>query len=142
MQHIAPSHAARASGLRAGLLALAGVQALTGLWMLVAPGSFYTAIADFGPRNTHDLRDMASYFVASAVVLGVAAGRPSWRAPALALVGLQFAVHALNHLLDVGDADPSWIGPFDLIALLAGTLLIWALYRAADRDDVTAGRRR
>jgi hypothetical protein len=142
MQHLAPSDAARASGLRAGLLALAGVQLATGLWLAISPGSFYGAIADFGPRNGHDLRDMAAFYVASAVVLGVAAGRPSWRAPALALVGLQFGLHALNHLIDVGDADPSWIGPFDLIALLAGTLLIWALYRAADRDDRAAGRRR
>jgi len=142
MQHLAPSSAARATGLRAGLLALAGVQLVTGLWLAIAPGAFYRAIADFGPRNEHDLRDMAAFYVASAVVLGVAAGRPSWRAPALALVGLQFGLHALNHLVDIGDSDPSWIGPFDLLSLLAGTVLIWALYRAADRDDVAAGRRR
>lgn len=142
MQHLASSPAARARPLRAGLLALAGVQLLTGLWLAIAPGAFYDALADFGPRNEHDLRDMAAFYVSSAVVLAVAANRPSWRAPALALVGLQFGLHALNHLVDVGDADPSWIGPFDLLALLAGTLLIWALYRAAERDDVAAGRRR
>src|SRR3954471_755652 len=140
MQHLASSPAARARPLRAGLLALAGVQLLTGLWLAIAPGAFYDALADFGPRNEHDLRDMASFYVASAVVLAVAAGRPSWRAPALALVGLQFALHALNHLVDVADADPGWVGPFDLLSLAAGTLLIWALYRAADRADAQAGR--
>jgi hypothetical protein len=140
MQHLAPSHAARGSALRAGLLALAGVQLVTGLALALTPGAFYDAIADFGPRNEHDLRDMAAFYVASAVVLGVAAQRPSWRAPALALVGLQFALHAVNHLVDVGDADPSWVGPFDLIALVAGALLIWALFRAAERDDARAGR--
>jgi hypothetical protein len=142
MQHLASSPAARAVPLRAGLLALAGIQLITGLWLAIAPGSFYTAIADFGPRNEHDLRDMAAFYIASAIVLGVAAQRPSWRAPALALVGLQFLLHALNHLVDVGDADPSWVGPFDLLSLVAGTLLIAALYRAADRDDVRTGRRR
>ena len=126
--------------MRAGLLALAAVQLITGLALALTPGAFYDAIADFGPRNEHDLRDMAAFYVASAVVLGVAAQRPSWRAPALALVGLQFALHAVNHLVDVGDADPSWVGPFDLIALVAGALLIWALFRAAERDDARAGR--
>jgi hypothetical protein len=140
MQHLASSPAARARPLRAGLLALAGVQLLTGLWLAIAPGAFYDALADFGPRNEHDLRDMAAFYVSSAVVLAVAANRPSWRAPALALVGLQFGLHALNHLVDVGDADPSWIGWFDLLSLAAGAGLLWVLYRAAERDDARAGR--
>jgi hypothetical protein len=140
MQHLASSPAARATGLRAGLLALAGVQLVTGLALALTPHAFYRAIADFGPRNEHDLRDMAAFYLASAVVLAVAAGRASWRAPALALVGLQFALHALNHLADVGDADPSWVGPFDLASLLIGALLVASLYRAAARDDAEAGR--
>jgi hypothetical protein len=141
MQHLAPSPVARASGpLRIGLLSIAAVQLVTGLWLAIAPGAFYDAIADFGPRNEHDLRDMAAFYLASAVVLAVAVNRPSWRAPALALVGLQFGLHAVNHLVDVGDADPSWVGWFDLLSLAAGTVLIWALYRAATRDDAEAGR--
>jgi len=141
MQDLASSPARRASPpLRVGLLAIAAVQLLTGLWLAIAPGAFYDAIADFGPRNEHDLRDMAAFYLASAVVLGVAANRPSWRAPALALVGLQFGLHAVNHLVDVGDADPSWVGWFDLLSLAAGTALIWALYRAAERDDAEAAR--
>jgi uncharacterized protein YjeT (DUF2065 family) len=141
MQHLASSPARRASApLRLGLLAIAAVQLLTGLWLAIAPGAFYDAIADFGPRNEHDLRDMAAFYLASAVVLGVAANRPSWRAPALALVGLQFGLHAVNHLVDVGDADPSWVGWFDLLSLAAGTVLIWALYRSAERDDAEAAR--
>jgi hypothetical protein len=140
MQHFAASPAARSTALRSGLLGLAGVQLITGLLLAFAPGAFYDAIADFGPRNEHDLRDMAAFYLASAVVLGVAARRPSWRAPALALVGLQFALHAINHLVDIGDADPSWVGPFDAVTLAAGTLLVVLLYRAAARDDQEAGR--
>jgi hypothetical protein len=121
--------------LRAGLWTLAGVQLVTGLWLVASPSTFYSAIADFGARNTHDLRDISAFYLASAVVLAVSTARPSWRAPALALVGLQFALHALNHLLDVGDASPGWVGPFDLAALAAGALMIGWLYRAADRDD-------
>src|SRR3954469_195782 len=141
MQHlVSSSPSARAAVLRAGVLTLAGVQLVQGLLLLLTPGSFYDAVANFGPENHHDLRDMAAFYLASGIVLVVAAGRPSWRAPALALVGLQFALHALNHLVDVGDADPGWVGPFDLLSLAAGTLLIWALYRAADRADAQAGR--
>jgi hypothetical protein len=141
MQHTIPSPAARSTALRAGLLAVAGVQLITGLLLALTPGVFYDALADFGPRNEHDLRDMAAFYLASAVVLAIAAGRPSWRAPALALVGLQFALHAINHLVDVGDADPSWVGPFDLATLAIGGLLLGWLYRAAARDDAARGPR-
>jgi hypothetical protein len=141
MQHIVPSPAARTTALRAGVLAVAGVQLVTGLLLALTPGVFYDAIADFGPRNEHDLRDMAAFYLASAIVLAVAAGRPSWRAPALALVGLQFALHALNHLIDVGNADPGWVGPFDLATLALGVLLLGGLYRAAAHEDDARGVR-
>src|SRR3954467_6199983 len=139
MQHlVSSSPSARAAVLRAGVLTLAGVQLVQGLLLLLTPGSFYDAVANFGPENHHDLRDMAAFYLASGVVLVVAAGRPSWRAPALALVGLQFALHALNHLLDVGDADPGWVGPFDAISLALGALTIGWLFLVALREE---GRR-
>jgi hypothetical protein len=136
MQPLAPSPAvARGSALRAGVLALAAVQLLQGLLLAFASGAFYDAVADFGPRNDHDLRDMAAFYLASAAVLAVAAGRPSWRAPALALVGLQFGLHAVNHLVDVGGSDPGWVGPFDVVTLALGALVIGALYRAAAQQE-------
>jgi hypothetical protein len=119
--------------LRAGLWALAGVQLVTGLWMVVSPSTFYTAIADFGASNHHDLRDMAAFYLASGIVLAVSTARPTWRAPALALVGLQYGLHALNHLLDVGNASPGWVGPFDLVTLAAGAALIGWMYREVNR---------
>jgi uncharacterized protein YjeT (DUF2065 family) len=140
MQSIASSPASRATALRAGLLALAAVQVVQGLLLALAPGQFYDAVANFGAQNDHDLRDMAAFYLASGAVLALAASRPSWRAPALALVGLQFALHALNHLVDAGKSDPSWVGPFDVLTLAAGAVVIGALYRAAARDDAGAGR--
>jgi hypothetical protein len=128
-----PTPAARASAVAAGVWALAGVQLAIGLSQAVAPGRFYDAIANFGARSDHTLRDVASYYLASAIALAVAARRPAWRAPVLAVVGLQFALHALNHLLDVGNAHPSWVGPFDLASLAVGGLLIGWLYREASR---------
>jgi hypothetical protein len=140
MQHLAPSPASRASALRAGLIALAVTNLVLGLWLAFAPGAFYDTLAGFGARNDHFLRDNAMFYLAAAPVLAVAAGRPSWRAPALALVGLQYALHAINHLVDIGDADPSWIGPFDFLSLAGGAALIAVLFRAALRDDQAAGR--
>jgi hypothetical protein len=33
------------------------------------------------------------------------ARRADWRTPLLALIGLQYLLHAISHLVDVGDAD-------------------------------------
>ena len=139
MQLLASSPAARASGLRAGLLALAATQLVLGLWLALAPGAFYDALAGFGARNDHFLRDNATYYLASAPVLAVAAYRASWRAPVLALVGLQYALHALNHLVDVGGSDPSWVGPFDLVSLVVVTVVMGVMFRASLRDEEARG---
>jgi hypothetical protein len=136
MPHIASSPGPAV--VRIGLLALAAVQFVQGLLLVAVPGAFYDAVANFGPRNTHDLRDIAAFYLASAPILAIAAGRPSWRAPVLALVGLQFALHALNHVLDVGRAESSWVGPADVIALAVGAVFIGALLRASLRAEVSA----
>ncbi|HEY4098184.1 MAG TPA: hypothetical protein VGM33_21855 [Baekduia sp.] len=140
MQHlVSPSSpAARASVLRAGTLAVAGVQLAQGLLLAFASGTFYTAVANFGPQNDHDLRDMSAFYFASAVVLAVAAGRPSWRAPALALTGLQLALHVISHLVDVGGSDPGWVGPFDAVTLALGAVVVGWLLRLALAEE--AGR--
>lgn len=122
-------------GLTGALWALAAVQATIGLVQIVAPGWFYDQIANFGQRSDHTLRDVATYYLASAIALAAAAKRPSWRAPVLLLVLLQYVFHAVNHLADIGDADPSWVGPADAITLIAVSgLLLWCL-RAARRDE-------
>ena len=135
MQHLASPPHARASALRLGVLALAAVQLVQGLLLVLVPGAFYDAVANFGPENHHDLRDMAALYLASGIVLVLAASRPSWRAPALAIVGLQFALHALNHVLDAGDSSPGWIGPFDAVGLAVGALSIGWLWRLAAAED-------
>jgi len=139
MQLLASSPAARDSGMRAGLWALAATQLVLGLWLALAPGAFYDALAGFGARNVHFLRDNASYYLASAPVLAIAASRASWRAPVLALVGLQYALHAINHLIDVSDSDPSWVGPFDLVTITLAAVVMGVMFRAALRDE-EAGR--
>jgi hypothetical protein len=136
---LASSPAARASAMRAGLWALAATQLVLGLWLALAPGAFYDTLAGFGARNDHFLRDNASYYLASAPVLAIGATRAAWRAPVLALVGLQYALHAINHLVDVSESDPSWIGPFDLVSLAVAAVAMGVMFRSALRDE-EAGR--
>ena len=58
-----------------------------------------------------------------AIAAGFAAGRAL---PVLVLAFAQYALHSVNHLIDVGEADPSWLGPANLVALvLTAVLLGW-----------------
>jgi hypothetical protein len=41
---------------------------------------------------------------------------------------LQYALHSVNHLIDVGEADPGWLGPANLVSIVLATLLLgWML---------------
>ncbi len=82
-----------------------------------APGSFFSQVGPFGVRNDHYLRDVATWSFALGVLALLAAARPAWRLPVLALAAVQSGLHAVNHVVDAGDADPSWIGAFDAVSL-------------------------
>ncbi len=120
------------------MLALGVYELALGAWMALSPGSFFERAGPFGVRNDHYLRDMASWELALGLVALLAASRERWRVPVLALAAIHFGLHALNHLLDVGDADPGWVGPADLAALAFGAaLLTWLLalaLRAGERS--------
>jgi UPF0716 family protein affecting phage T7 exclusion len=54
--------------------------------------------------------------------------RERWRVPVLALALIQYALHSLNHLIDIGDSDPSWLGPANFVSLVLTTALLgWML---------------
>jgi hypothetical protein len=120
---------------------LAAYELLLGLWMLVAPRSFFDQIAAFGAYPSHFIRDTSTYQLALGATLAIAVGRPSSRAPLLAFAALQSALHAINHWVDVDKATTLSIGLFDAIALTVLTALLVALWRAAaavpDREAVT-----
>lgn len=101
-------------------LVLGLVQLGLGAWMLVAPRSFFDAIGGFGAFNEHYVRDVSTWYLALGAALVVAWRRPSWRVPVLWLAVLQYLLHLGNHLVDVGNAEPSWVGPFDVAALVLG----------------------
>lgn len=119
------------SAVTAGVASLAATMLGLGLWMLLAPRSFYDALGPFGPFNDHYVRDVSTWHLAFGGALAVAVRRPSWRVPLLAFAAAQFALHAVNHVADAGEADPTWIGTFDAVSLGLGAILLLGLLRGA-----------
>jgi archaellum biogenesis protein FlaJ (TadC family) len=107
-------------------------QLALGALMAVAPGSFFHHVGPFGLRNDHYIRDSSTWSLALGAALLIALRRPRWRVPVLAFAALQAALHALNHLADIGKAHPRYVGPLDfgLLALTA-VLLAYVARRAA-----------
>lgn len=120
-----------ASSVTVGIAAFAVIQLGLALLMAASPHEFYTAVGPFGEYNGHYIRDLATYYAATGVGLLLAIRRASWRVPLLALMTIQYALHSLNHLLDIGKAHPAWNGYFDFVSLAAAVgLLAWLWHKA------------
>ena len=111
------------------LLALVGAYHVAlGAFMVLAPRTFFDDIATYGAYNDHYIRDIATFYLALGAVLLVAVARTAWQVPLLAFATIEFGLHVLNHVWDVGDTDPSWLGPANLVSLaLIGAVLLWLL---------------
>jgi uncharacterized membrane protein len=123
----------------AGVAALAAYNLAIGLYMLVAPRSFFETVGPFGAYNPHYVLDTSTWQLAFGVALVVAVRQASWRVPLLAFAVVQFALHAVNHIADAGEADPRWVGVFDAVALSITTVLLAGLLGAARQAE--GGRR-
>jgi hypothetical protein len=114
--------------MKALLALFAAAQILLGILLWAAPGFFFDEIGPYGTRNDHYMGDLATWYLALGAAALVAVGNRSWRIPVLALAFIQYALHSVNHLIDVGDADSSWLGPANLASLLlTSVLLTWML---------------
>jgi hypothetical protein len=119
--------------MRLILIAFALGQLLLGLLLWLAPGFFFDEIGPYPPRNDHYMADLATFYLALGAVALVAVRRPSWRVPVLAVALVHYTLHSLNHLIDIGDADPSWLGPANFVSLLLTALLLgWMLRRESE----------
>lgn len=138
---------------RAGLGALAAVQAIDGLYALLAPRSFYDDfplgrgwVEALPAYNEHLVRDVGGLFLGTAIVLGAAAWFLGRRLVAVALVSfLAFSVpHTVFHYANLEPYEG-----FDLIAnvLSLGAFvavpagLLWLLARPPAPDPARAGSR-
>ena len=96
--------------------------------MAAFPKFFFEEVGPYGTRNDHYTRDLSTFYLALGAVTLVACKRPSWRVPVLVFSLAQYALHAVNHLIDIGDANPEELGPVNLISLvLVGGLLAYML---------------
>lgn len=112
--------------LRLTVGAVGALHVLLGLYQLLVPGSFFHRIGDYGAENTHYVGDVGSFVLAFGIALLIAVGRPSWRAPVLAVGALWYGLHALNHLFDIGEARSDARGALDTVLLVLGAgLLAW-----------------
>jgi hypothetical protein len=122
----ARTRASSISTVQVGLIAFAAYQFAVAALMVFAPHTFFTDIGPFGVQNDHYLRDTATFNAAFGAALAVAYWRVAWRTPVLCCVALQFVLHSINHLADIGSAHPHWLGPADFISLsLATAVLVW-----------------
>jgi hypothetical protein len=118
------------------LLAIFGLaQLVLGLLLWLTPGFFFDEIGPYGARNDHYMGDLATWYLALGAVALVAVRHAAWRLPVLVLAFIQYALHSVNHLIDVGEADPEWLGPANLASLvLTCVLLGWMVQ--AEREVV------
>jgi hypothetical protein len=114
--------------MKALLAVFAGAQLLLGALLWLTPGFFWEEIGPYGPRNDHYMGDLGTWYLALGAVALVAIRRPGWRLPVLVFALAQNSLHAVNHLIDVGEADPGWLGPANLVSLaLVSVLLAWMI---------------
>jgi hypothetical protein len=122
------------SALRVLTLLMGITHLVLGAFMAIAPGAFYDAVGPFGAQNDHYTRDVSTYDLALGVAFLIAARRPTWRVPVIAFTLLQYVLHTINHVIDIGDADPKVIGPADAVSLALGAVILAGMLRAALRE--------
>ena len=121
--------------MRQALLILGLTQLVIGAWLVIDPDSFVDAIAPFGPADNHFLRDLGTFQAGIGIALLFAAGRPTWRAPILFAAFVGSALHTVNHLFDIANTDPGWLGPANFIGVLLLTVTYAYLMREATIEE-------
>ncbi len=118
--------------LKAVLVVLGVVQVASGALALVAPGTFFDEVGRYGVENEHYVGDVGAFVLAFGIAVLVAAQRPSWRVPVLALGALWSGLHVVNHVFDVGEARSDARGVFDAVYLgIVGLLYAYLAWAAA-----------
>ena len=128
VQEPAPREHARADVVTIVLVVAGVTQLITGVMALFAPGIFYDVLAGYPPENEHFLMDLGSWQIALGAIALYGARKPAWRTPLLGLIGLQYLLHTIPHVLHVEDSEESWQGPFAVIAQGFGAVVLLGLF--------------
>jgi hypothetical protein len=124
--------------LRLTLYVVAAYQLALGLLMAFAPGTFFDKFGEYGVENDHYIGDIAAFTIAAGIGLVLAARRPSWRVPLLAVGAIWYGLHALNHLTDIGQASSDARGVLDTVVL--GLSALGSAYLARESARLEAER--
>ena len=137
--------------VRAGLGILAALQAIVGVWALLAPTSFYRSfplpghawVSLLPPYNEHLTRDVGELSLALTVVLAAAAVTGHWLMSVVAIIAAAvYAVpHAVYHSLHLegfptGDAVAQMVGIALQLVLVA--IVAWFVVGRASTSGMTA----
>jgi hypothetical protein len=102
-----------------------------GLFMFVAPGTFFDTLGTFGVRNDHYIFDNASFEFPLGLMLLAALRWPSWRVPALAFATVHWGLHALSHIIDPHHAAGESVGWLEAAGLVVTTVVLAIALRAS-----------
>lgn len=117
---------------------LGAVEIALGVWMVVAPRSFFDSLGGFGAYNPHYMRDVATFELALGIGALLAMRRPSWWPATLTIAAIQFGLHAINHVVDAGKADQLAVGVFDAVSLALVALLLGSTVLRLERAQPPA----
>jgi hypothetical protein len=125
-----------ATVLRAIFWGVGILDVANGLWMLVAPESWYyhlpAGVPDTGPLNHHFVRDIGAAFLTIGAVFCVTARRASSHRGVVLAAALFYLLHAAVHLLDLmtGHLPPHhWLVDLPGVFLPAAILTVLCLPR-------------
>ena len=116
---------------------LGAIFVLLGAWAAVDSGSFAEVLADFGRENSHLVHDFGAASSAIGTALLVAVWMPAWRAPVLAVAALWNGLHAISHIVDLGDAASLTLAVTEAVLLVVATVLLAVLARGLHTTEVT-----
>jgi len=102
-----------------------------GLFMFLAPGTFFDTLGSFGVRNDHYIFDNASFEFPLGLMMLAALRWPSWRVPALAFATLHWGLHALSHIIDPHHAAGESVGWLEAAGLVVTTVFLAIALRAS-----------
>lgn len=98
--------------------------------MIVAPTSFFDAVAPFGDYNGHYLRDVAAYQAGVGLALLASIWLRALRPGAVAALLGSTALHAINHIADRSAIAGSSADSVEALLVLMSALLAAWLLRA------------
>jgi hypothetical protein len=120
---------------RSTLVLLAALHLGLATWAAVDARSFTDRVADLGPYNPHLVHDFAAASATFGIGLLVAIGRRGWRTPVLGMTATWTGLHAVSHVVDVGDAHPDALGPTEAVALAVAAALLATLTLLSTKED-------